>query len=204
MKRLPHRIRRAQRGAVLLIGMVMLIMMTLVALAVIRLSMHHTQIVNNEQLRAESVAAANYALDMVLNMPKLTWDGYKGAGQQQLINLGLKSTLGEDATETIAVTVSNLECRRSRVLKNFELIKKQGSFAYVAPDDTSCFGGGGSPLTIVDPTAIGTPTDDSLCATVLYEMRAQAADAKLLGATTTLSQGVEVRTDVTTLSSACP
>ena len=70
--------------------------------------------------------------------------------------------------------------------------------------DTSCFGGASNTgLTIVDPTAAGTPVGDSYCGNVLYDVEANAVDAKLLNATAKVVQGVEVRTDITTLTSSC-
>ncbi len=195
--RIPARPR--QSGTVLLIGIVMLLMVTLVALGVIRLSMRHTQVVNNEQVRSEAVSAASYALDLVLNAPADTWDVYRGAGTTQAINIGLSSS-GDAAAESVAVQVSGLHCVRSRLIKNGELVKTSGSVKYVASADTACFGGGGTPLTIVDPSAIGSPNDDSLCAAVLYQVEGRAADEKLLGADATVVQGVSVRRGIDELT----
>ena len=202
--------RNAQSGTVLLIGMVMLLMVSLVAASVIRLSTRHTQVVSNEQVRTEAVAAANYALDTVLNQPRTNWDPYKTAnGAAVNVNLGTSNT--DDSTAgstngTMSVTVDNLTCKRARVIKNAELIKKNSDdVTYVAASDTACFGGGngGGPM-IVDVGKVGSPNDDSLCATVLYDMQAKANDTKLLNAAPVVQQGVEVRTDITTLSSDCP
>lgn len=196
MKR-SHRLscRASQSGAVLLIGMIMLLMLMLIAVGVIRLSMSHTQIINNEQVRTEANTAANYALDMVLNAPASTWDSFKNSGKTEYINLGT-SVITDSADVSIAVTVSNLTCKRSRMIKNSELIKTSGTLTYVPADDSSCFGGGGSPLTIVDPSALGPANANSLCANVLYEVQATASDPKLLSASTTVIQGVEVRRGV--------
>lgn len=182
--------RSAQGGAVLLIGMVMLMMLTLMALGVIRLSMSHTQIVNNEQVRTEATAAANYALDMmILNTPASDWEP---DDEDVYINLGTTSDV-DTVASSIKVTVKKPTCIRQRVIQNSELVKlKDGAF-YVPDADSTCFGSGGSPLTIVDPALLGVAKGDSLCATVLYEVQAAANDAKLLNATATVIQGVEVR-----------
>lgn len=202
------RAHRAQSGAVLMIGMVMLLMISLVAVSVIRLSTRHTQIVSNEQVRTEAVAAANYALDTVLNQPYTTWDPYKAAGTTTTVNLGTSKADDTTADSTAAstkVTIKNLECKRARVIKNSELLQKNSAgIYYVTATDTSCFGGPPSTgLTIVDPSKVGSPSDDSLCATVLYDMQAQANDPKLLNAAPVVQQGVEVRTDITALSGSC-
>jgi hypothetical protein len=185
-----------------MVGMVMLIMLTLIALAVIRLSTRHTQVVNNEQLRSEAVAAANYALDMVLNVPSTAWTAFVGAGQTQYVNLGI--TESADATATsLQVTVKNLACKRGRVIKNSELMVTDpvsGVTSVKDPLDKPCIfvpppGG----LTLIPSTTAG----DSLCAAVLFEVQAEADDPKLLAATAPVTQGVEVRADLATYLDAC-
>jgi hypothetical protein len=216
--------RDAQRGAVLMIGMVMLLMLILVAVGVVRLSMRHTQIVNNEQVRTEATAAAHYALDFVLNSPSPAassgypgWVVYEGAGQTIYANQGTSQTADAADASSVAVTVSNLTCKRGRVLKNSELVKTIGGLKQVPAEDVSCIGapkgpgggtgGGSGGLLIVDPSIPGgIPTDDSLCGTVLWDMRARvapAANPRLLTANTTVTQGVEVRETITTLDDAC-
>lgn len=200
--------RSDQAGAVLLIGMVMLLMVSLIAVSVIRLSTRHTQVVSNEQVRSEAVAAANYALDVVLNQPYTTWDPYKAAGTTTSVNLGTSKaddSAADSASGSMNVKVDNLTCKRGRVLKNSELLHQNAAgIYYVSATDTSCFGGPGpAGLTIVDPTKVGSPSDDSLCATVLYDLQAQANDPKLLNAAPIVQQGVEVRTDITALAGSC-
>lgn len=196
--------RSQQSGVVLMIGMVILLMLTLVSVGVVRLSTRHTQVVNNEQVRGEATAAANYALDMVLNEPATGWTDLAGvAGRVELVNMGVEKTV-DSAEVSVSVTVRNLTCKRARIIKNSEFIKASGGMKYVDAADTSCFGGtSNTGLTIVDPTAVGSSTGDSNCGNVLYDMEAEAADAKLLNATAKVVQGVEVRTDITTLSSSC-
>lgn len=194
-----HQERSLQSGAVLLMGIVMLLMVTLIALGVIRMSTRHTQVVNNEQVRSEAAAAASYALDLVLNAPADTWDVYRGSGRAEGINLGISSS-ADSVAESVAVQVSGLRCVRSRLIKNGELVKSNGGVKYVAASDASCFGGGGTPLTIVDPSAIGSPSDDSLCAAVLYQLEGRATDSKLLAADATVVQGVAVRRGIDELT----
>ena len=189
---------------VLMVGMVMLLMLTLVAVGVIRMAGRHSQVVDNAQVRSEASAAGHYALDLVLNEPATTWDDLKTAsGRNIAVNLGtLNST--DSSANSVNVAVRNMTCKRARIIKNVELVKRSGGVSYVDPADASCFGGGSNTgLTIVDPDAIGSPTGDSNCGTVLYEVQAQAADAKLLDATASVVQGVEVRTDIASLASSC-
>ncbi len=185
----------AQRGATLLVGIVMLVMITLVAISVIRLTMRHTQVVNNEQLRTEAAAAANFALDFVLNTPLSEWTGYVGsAGKTEYINLGT-TQLADTQDTSIAVKVSSLECKRGHVLLNKELADSNG----VVTDEAnqSCIFSSNGLL------KFGNSSNDSLCIDVLWEMHAQADDKKLLAATRIVTQGVEVRADVSGYTDAC-
>ncbi len=196
--------RQRQSGVVLVIGMLILLMTTLISVAVLRMSTRHTLVVNNEQVRTEANSAANYALDMVLNEPATTWADLRGAeGRAQLVNLGTEHS-ADSANASVSVSVKNLDCKRARVIKNAELIKESAGISYVAPEDTSCFGGASNTgLTIVDANAAGATSGDSNCGTVLYEVEATASDPKLLNASATVVQGVEVRTDISTLNSSC-
>jgi Tfp pilus assembly protein PilX len=187
-----------QHGATLMVGMVMLLMMTLIVVGVIRLTTRHTQVVNNEQFQTEATSAAHYALDMVLTTPASTWDAnYTGStGKTMYVNLGTMGSADKQDSSAVAVTVKNLTCKRQRTIKNGELIKTRtdanGTLKYVPAEDSSCFGGGGSPITIVDTSAVA-PGDDSFCANVLYEMEATVSDASVVSAATTVVQGTEVR-----------
>ena len=196
--------RRCQSGAVLVVGMVMLLMLTLVAVGVIRMAGRHSQVVDNAQVRSEASAAGHYALDLVLNEPATTWDDLKTPnGRNIAVNLGMLGS-AETRANAVNVTVANMACKRARIIKNVELVKRSGNVSYVDPADASCFGGGSNTgLTIVDPDAIGSPTGDSNCGTVLYDVQARAADEKLLDATASVVQGVEVRTDIASLASSC-
>lgn len=190
---------RAQRGN-LLVGMIMLLLITLITVMVYRLSTIHTQVVNNEQLRTEGVSAANYALDIMLNSEVSTWDdNFAGTGRQVAVNLGNIDQSADNTTTSMAVTVANLECKRSRIIKNAELIKETGGVQYVSAEDSACFGGGATPLTIVDTSTTGSPSDNSLCANILYEAEATVSDPKLLEANLRVRQGVEVRRGVDAL-----
>lgn len=56
---------RAQRGATLVVGLVMLLVFTLLASSAFNLSSTNLKVVDNLQVREESVAAANAAIEQV-------------------------------------------------------------------------------------------------------------------------------------------
>src|SRR5579864_9453925 len=57
--------RTVQRGATLVIGMIMLVLVTLFVLAAINMSTLNLRIMGNEQSRNESIAAAQQAIEQV-------------------------------------------------------------------------------------------------------------------------------------------
>lgn len=194
MNAMPRRCQaaRQQRGITLLIGMVMLLVITLIAANVFQLTTLHTRIVNNDQVRTEATSAAHSALDIFLSTEVTTWPRYE-SGERVQVNLGNLAGFEAAPTETVAVVLESLQCKRSRVIKNAELVQGPANAQYVAEADSYCFGGGSMPLTLVNTSAAGSPNDDSLCASVLYEVVARTDDPKLLQARATITQGVEVR-----------
>lgn len=187
--------RDSQRGAVLMIGMVMMLMLTLVAIGLIRLSMRHTQVVNNEQVRTEAVTAANYALDTVLNKDydSGNWAQYSGTtGATVTVNLGL-SQAADASAPTIKVKVSQLTQRRCRKLLNRELFEADGS---LTTSNRTCVSGGGSGGLFIGGATGG---NESHCSTALWEMQAEVdttASPEMLNATAPVVQGVEQKTSV--------
>jgi Tfp pilus assembly protein PilX len=64
----PYRaLRRGSRGSVLIISLIMLIVMTLMAMAAIKMSTIVLRAVNNSQTRNEAMAAAMSTLDQILS-----------------------------------------------------------------------------------------------------------------------------------------
>jgi hypothetical protein len=68
MKTLRNTARR-QRGAVLVVGLIMLVLITLLVTSTVTLSSSNLKAVGNMQFRNEAVAAANSAIETVLSVP---------------------------------------------------------------------------------------------------------------------------------------
>ena len=201
MKRSAHRV-RSQRGAVLVTGLVMLILLMLVATAIIRMSMAHTQVVNNEQWRSEATAAANYALDTVLNTSPDTWKK-EPAVTEIPVNIGLKGA-ADTAGGLIKVSVKDLRCRQQRRIKNADLVRMKDGVYYVPADDATCFGSPGGPLVITDPTKVSVPNEFSTCVAQVVEMTASVSGVPELPNTRVdVTQGVEVRLNLAELDEDC-
>jgi Tfp pilus assembly protein PilV len=63
------RVRRNQRGAALVVGMIMLVLITLMLVTALNLGTTNFRAMSNMQYRAEAVAAANEAIEQVISSP---------------------------------------------------------------------------------------------------------------------------------------
>lgn len=190
-----------QRGMTLLVGLVMLLLITLLAVSAIRLGTTNLQVVGNEQFRDESVAAANFVLDQVLNDREFITN-YSAAAGKSVADV----TVGQ---ATYDVVVPKITCKRTRVIASAELVTKieyppsSGTLVdAVLPADQPCVGGmSGSGVVIV--SAGGAPSGSSLCSTVLWDVEARVTADTATGATTEVHQGIEVRVDSTDVLNNC-
>lgn len=196
---------RRQQGAVLFVGLVMLILITLLAVSAIRLANTNLLVAGNEQLQKEAEDAANYHLDLALNADNFT-----------LRKVGRSAPLPafSDAPETpetmYTVGIPQPVCKRYRYVKQSELTETVKETVdgeekeYVRlrnpNDDLPCFGSeSASGLNLVlDPATLN---ENSLCATSLWEM---TANVELSGGTKAeVKQGVEMRIDHAEAETAC-
>jgi len=95
----------AQRGATLVVGLIMLLLITLVVSSAFTLSGTNLKSVGNMQLRDEAIAAANIATEVVLGSP------FTNAPAAQSITVDLNN----DGTDDYAVEMATPECIRATV-----------------------------------------------------------------------------------------
>lgn len=204
MKR-SHPLRR-QQGAVLFVGLVMLILITLLAVSAIRLANTNLLVAGNEQLQKEAEDAANYHLDLALNADNFTLRN---------VNRSAPLPAFSDAAVTpetsYTVKIPPPKCKRYRFVKVSELTEtvketvdgEEKEYIRVRnlKDDLPCFrSDSGSGLNLVlDPATLN---ENSLCATSLWEM---TANVELAGGSTKaeVKQGVEMRIDHAEAETAC-
>jgi Na+-transporting NADH:ubiquinone oxidoreductase subunit NqrC len=60
---------RQQKGATLIVGIVVLMLITMTVISAFRVSQSHTQAVSNTQFKDEALAAANLVLEDVISLP---------------------------------------------------------------------------------------------------------------------------------------
>lgn len=96
---------RAQRGATLIVGLIMLVLLTLVVTSAFMLSTGNLKAVGNMQFRNEAAAAANKAIEQVLGS-----DFTKAPGAEQ-VNVDINN----DGSTDYVVDVATPTCIRASV-----------------------------------------------------------------------------------------
>jgi hypothetical protein len=201
--------RARQRGAVLVVGLIMLLLVTMVAVAAMRMATTHVQVVGNEQFRTEAEAAAHFALDLVLNNANFTDNTGANANlpPYAAVMVSLDSVEPREGGKSVDVTMTPPECLRYRNIKQSELVRKTTNQAgqtvdTVKPEDASCFSGQSSTgVTIVSPGAINA-NDNSLCVVTLWDVTATAQDA-ITQAQVAVTQGIELRMELSDAENKC-
>lgn len=114
--------RSRQRGAVLFIGLVMLIVMTLLAVSGIRMSTSNLKVVGNMQVQTEAITAAQQGIDNVMASAN---NFYTPAAGNYTIDIN------NDGNAEYAVAVLAPSCLRMVAVEGYS-----AEFAPFAPKDT--------------------------------------------------------------------
>lgn len=188
-----RRTSRRQRGATLLVGLIMLILVTLLAVSSFNLGKSNLQIVANMQHRTENMESAKATIEEVIS--KTTFATTPNAALTTGCATNTKCfDVNGDGTDDITVQLTPAPCiKKSQVIKNSQLDMSK-------EDDSDCSTGQTQNLGVS-----GAATGDSLCADTVWEITAVAADA-VTQARYTAVQGVAVRVaaDSTTATNNCP
>lgn len=92
-----------QRGATLVVGLIMLVLVTLMVVTAFTLSSSNLKAVGNMQFRNEAIAAANKAIEQVVS------SNFTTATAAETINVDMNS----DGTNDYMVTVEKPDCVRA-------------------------------------------------------------------------------------------
>ena len=174
-----NRIRYSQRGATLVIGMIMLVLVTLFVLAAINMSTVNLRVMGNEQARNEAVAAAQQAVEQIA-----TKDFTKNP-PTALAPATVSVDINGDGTADYTATVTT-SCLNSVPVKSTELNPADpvnDGPCYV----TSSAGAAGLPG--------GSGSGDTYCSATQWDVNASVADAtaNTTGTAVTLHQGISKR-----------
>ena len=191
---------RRQRGATLIIALIMLVLLTLFAVSSFNTAQTNVKVVGNMQQKAEALNAAQQAVEIVLSSPQFIANPANAVPTP----CGTANTLCTDVTgDGVADFTATLigpdypagphqpTCVTVRLIKNQELIVTN-------PEDLGCAAGQQSGAAGV----AGAMTGDSLCANTVWEIRARAVSSSS-GATATVTQGVGVRVSSDAAGSSC-
>lgn len=88
---------RSQRGAALVVGMIMLVLITLMLVTALNLGTTNFRAMMNMQFRSEAIAAANKAIEQVISSP------FTAAPAAESINVDLNNDTFTDYTVQVAV-----------------------------------------------------------------------------------------------------
>ncbi len=179
--------RRQQRGISLVLGLIMLILLTLLAISAFQASNVNLRIAGNMQVRQETLAAAQTAIETVLSTPAFIDTTTPPAAASVNLN---------GAAYTVNFTPAPA-CRSVVDIPSEDLVPTN-------PDDFVCIpsaalpgSGSGIFLTGAPPSA------PSYCSNTRWAVIAHVADANT-SADTTLEQGVGVRMSKAKALTACP
>jgi type II secretory pathway pseudopilin PulG len=191
---------RRQRGATLIIALIMLVLLTLFAVSSFNTAQTNVKVVGNMQQKAEALNAAQQAIETVVSTPLFISNPANAVPTP----CGTANTLCTDVTgDGVADFTATLigpdyptgphqpTCVTVRVIKNQEL-------NVLNPEDLGCAAGQQSGAAGV----AGAMTGDSLCANTVWEIRARAVSSSS-GATATVTQGVGVRVSSDAAGTSC-
>lgn len=169
-----------QRGVVMFVALIMMVLMLLVAVSSFNMGRHNTVIAGNMQQKAEAVRSANQAVEEVIsrtdfmNTPANALPG--GCGTNQACY-----DVNGDGTDDITVTLNPAPCvKKVLPIKNADLNASNSN-------DAVCIVGATQSLGVA-----GSTTGDSLCANMIWEVNAVAAD-NVTSSAASVATGVAVR-----------
>ncbi|CAG4882567.1 conserved protein of unknown function [Georgfuchsia toluolica] len=172
-----------QKGFVLVMALIMLVILTLLVISAIRVSNSNLRVAGNMQSGQEAVSAAQQATEQAIST------NFTVAPAAQTVNVDIN----KDGTTDYAVTVPAPTCISTKPLQNSDLDP-------VNTADQPCISSSTSANTGLMTTGAPAATGQAWCNQQKWEVRAQVNDV-VTGAAVTTRQGVSMRTVIGT---ACP
>ena len=187
---------RKQQGFSLLISMIMLLLMTLMAIASFHMSSSQTAIVANSQHKNEGIDAATQAIEQVVNSSNFTQNPTAAIPSSNCTSGGGSNTWcvdsNGDGVQDFTVTLPVVKCIEAAPILNSQLNMQNA-------DDLAC----SSQMQQSFGVAGGTGSGNSMCANSTWEITAQANDSAT-ETSATVTQGVSMRIAATAMANNCP
>lgn len=182
----------SQRGAVLIIALIMLVAMALLAVTAFKSSTLNLRVVANTQLRQEAVAAVQTAIERTISSPMFSTNPAAVAASPIPVDVN------GDGKADYSVTLSPVpKCYKYRVLKNSEL-----DLAPPLVKDKRCQKPVSDNFGLDDGGAGATTSADSLCADSEWNVRGVVTDANTQ-VSVAINQGVAFRVSTTDAANGC-
>lgn len=179
--------RRHQRGATLVITLVLMLLVGLAAMSSISGSERNLQIAGNMQLRNEALAASQAIIEQTISSTAFSRDPAAAAASVQAIDIDGDGRADQEVRLDPAPT-----CLRVQPIKVSELDPTQSA-------DLACLG---SSQQITGRDFNATGNGDSLCGDSLWNVSASVSD-NVTGAQVRVHQGVSMRVATTDAQNAC-
>jgi Tfp pilus assembly protein PilX len=173
--------RRRQHGVTLFVALVLLVMVTLLAVSSFRVSNTNLKIVGSMQGKSEANGAAQQAIEQVLSTPAFVMDPATTAATPIGVDINGDGT----ADYTVQFNNPAPKCLKSRQTNPADLDITKLS-------DRPCFASA-----LITQAKVATA-----CAETVWEVTATTTDT-VTSATTTVRQGVSVRTSKTEADASC-
>lgn len=170
---------RRQKGATLLVGLIMLVLLTLMAVTSFRLGKSNLLIVGNMQFRNETVRAAEEAIEVAISSPTSVTGPSSGS-------VDINADGVPDVTTTVTPTLMQAFVRTNNQLN------------LANPNDLGCALGQAQAFGVV-----GAATGNSLCAATLYDLKVEAAQATT-NTRVELHQGVAIQVPADSVCGVVP
>jgi FlaG/FlaF family flagellin (archaellin) len=183
--------RREQRGATLIIALIMLVALAMLSAWAFNGSQMNLRVVGNSQARQEAVTAAQAAIELTISSAAFSVDPVAVAASAIPIDVD-----GDAATDYQVQLTPPPTCYRIRVLKVNELDPASAG-------DRACLGSSASPNPGIETAGSTPPIGDSLCADSEWNLRGVVTDPRT-NANAAVNQGVAIRSLSTDATNACP
>lgn len=183
-----------QKGAALLVALIMLVLITLTVITSMNLGKTSLQTVGNMQTREQTIGAAENVLqnvisnDRFINTPSTVFTSACTNSDYNTQCIDVNGDGTADVTVTLTPTPT---CVEARVMKNEELDVSD-------PQQANC---ASSPPQ--EAFGTGSPTDYSQCANSLWQISAVATDA-VTQSNATVTQGVQAIVRTSAVDTSCP
>jgi Tfp pilus assembly protein PilX len=183
-----------QRGVVMVVGLIMLVLMTLMALTTLNLGKSSLQIVGNMQLRKQVLAAAQEAIEDAVSTTRLflsptaIYTNPCTGANTKCIDID-----GDGHPDLTVALTPTPNCVKAQIIKNafMNLNLNDANDQACVLSTNQTFG------------VAGSSTANSLCSDTVWQVRAVATD-NVTQAKVTVTEGVAVRVGSDVVATYCP